>query len=76
MLFYVSGKSVKVQVPMADESELAAEIELPIDWHIPDNMVSRYATNMVIQHTEHEFVVSFFRDGPSVARRNTYQGTD
>ncbi|MHB1296158.1 MAG: DUF3467 domain-containing protein [Anaerolineae bacterium] len=26
----------------------------------PEGMVSRYATNLVVQHTEHEFILSFY----------------
>jgi len=31
-----------------------------IVFHVPENIVARYATNVVVQHTEHEFIVSFF----------------
>lgn len=34
--------------------------QIPIEFVIPDGIVSRYATNMVVQHTEHEFIISFF----------------
>ncbi len=40
---------------------------LPIEWHVPENVVSRYATNMVVQHTEHEFIISFFEATPPLA---------
>ena len=33
---------------------------LPIEWHIPEGLVSRYVSNLVVQHTEHEFIISFF----------------
>ena len=33
---------------------------VPLNLTIPADLVGRYATNMVIQHTEHEFVLSFF----------------
>lgn len=36
------------------------EIEVPIDWRVPDSIKSQYATNMIVQHTDHEFIVSFF----------------
>jgi len=39
-------------------------VELPIEWIVPDDMVSRYATNMVVQSTEHEFIISFFEMKP------------
>lgn len=37
---------------------------VPIQFEIPANIVGRYATNIVIQHTEHEFVLSFFEAMP------------
>ncbi len=33
---------------------------LPIDWHIPDNVQSRYANNVLVQSAQHEIVISFF----------------
>lgn len=33
---------------------------LPIEWHIPPDLISRPATNIVVQHSEHEFTISFF----------------
>jgi hypothetical protein len=40
--------------------QLNGELELPIEWHIPDSLVTHYVTNMVVQHTPHEFIISFF----------------
>jgi hypothetical protein len=34
--------------------------EVPIEFHVPDTIASRYATNMQVMHTEHEFILSFF----------------
>ena len=39
---------------------------IPIEWHIPDNIEPRYATNMVVQNLEHEFIISFFDMQPPV----------
>jgi len=36
------------------------ERRIPVQWHIPDDFVGRYATNMQVHHSEHEFVLSFF----------------
>lgn len=33
---------------------------LPIEWNVPDGTVARYATNMVVQRLENEFLISFF----------------
>jgi hypothetical protein len=35
-------------------------VVLPIEWHTPEGLVSRYVSNLVVQHTEHEFIISFF----------------
>lgn len=35
-------------------------LDLPIDWQFPKGLISRYATQLIVQHTEHEFVLSFF----------------
>lgn len=40
--------------------------ELPLEWYIPDDLPCQYATNMVVQHSEHEFIVSFFRASPPI----------
>ena len=37
---------------------------LPVEWHSSENIVSRYATNMVVQHSDQEFIISFFEARP------------
>jgi hypothetical protein len=37
---------------------------VPIEWCFPNNFISRYATNLAIQHSEHEFILSFFEAKP------------
>ena len=37
---------------------------LPLRFHVPEDIVSRYATNLVVQHTQHEFIVSFYEAQP------------
>jgi hypothetical protein len=50
---------------MADEKEkVVKEIEVPIEWYMPESLISRYATNMIVQHSEHEFIISFFDTPP------------
>lgn len=39
---------------------------LPIEWHIPDTVAPRHATNVVVQQLEHEFVISFFELIPPI----------
>jgi hypothetical protein len=35
-----------------------------IEWHVPEHVKSRYANNIVVQHSRHEFTVSFFEAHP------------
>jgi hypothetical protein len=49
---------------MSDQEEQQEEREIPIEWYVPDSVVSQYATNMVIQHFENEFIISFFETKP------------
>jgi hypothetical protein len=49
---------------MAEEKP--EELILPLEWHLPDDLVSRYATNLVVQHTDQEFIISFFEATPPI----------
>lgn len=31
-----------------------------INWYFPESVNSNYATHIVVQHTEHDFTISFF----------------
>lgn len=44
--------------------QLGGPTQLPIEWCYPDDLISRYATNMVVQYTEHEYTISFFEVRP------------
>lgn len=45
---------------MADNEQQEEQIyRLPIEWHYPEGFQSVYATNFVVQHTDHEFYLSF-----------------
>lgn len=48
---------------MADP-EVPEERQIPIEWHIPEQIITRYASNMVVQNTGQEFIVSFFENFP------------
>jgi len=39
-------------------------IDLPIEWIIPENIVNKYATNIVVQNTNNEYILSFFEIYP------------
>lgn len=47
---------------MSDDKGIA----IPLDWHVPEDLIPRYATNFVVQGTGHEFVISFFEAMPPV----------
>lgn len=47
---------------MSDENQVL----LPIDWNVPDDLVARYATNMIVQRTKDEFIISFFEVKPPI----------
>ncbi|MBU1751223.1 MAG: DUF3467 domain-containing protein [Chloroflexi bacterium] len=36
------------------------EKRLPIKWYYPEDLITRYVTNLIVQHGEQEFIVSFF----------------
>ena len=41
-------------------TEERPKVQVPIEWHISEDLDSKYATNLVIQHSEHEFTIDFF----------------
>ena len=41
-------------------TEEKPNVQVPIEWHVSENVDSKYATNLVIQHSEHEFIINFF----------------
>lgn len=44
----------------------AGERQVPMVWGFPEDMISGYATNMLVQAGEHELYVSFFEAPPPV----------
>jgi hypothetical protein len=42
------------------------ELEVPIKWHVPDTIITRYASNMLVQTLEHEIKLSFFEIKPEI----------
>jgi len=38
--------------------------ELPLEWYVPEDIVSQYANNIVVQRGDNEFIVSFFQTIP------------
>jgi len=57
--------------------EQLTEIRLPIEWHLSAAKVpSRYANNMIVQHTDTEFIISFFEIFPPVVLGSPKEQTD
>ena len=44
----------------------AAPKEVPIKWHIPDNINTQFVTNATVQILEEEFKISFFEMKPQL----------
>jgi hypothetical protein len=44
--------------------------EVPIKWNIPDNIITRFANNVVIQKIENVFKISFFETKPDILLGN------
>src|SRR5215216_2408009 len=51
------------------QKKLADGREIPINWYFPDDLVSGYATNILVQAGPEEFYVSFFEAPPPVIMR-------
>lgn len=41
-------------------------VAVPINWNISDNIITRFASNMVVQLLEDEFKISFFETAPDI----------
>jgi len=39
---------------------------IPIEWQVPSDLRSEYATNVLVQHGEHEFFILFFQAQPPI----------
>ena len=46
------------------EQPEATEISLPVNWHFPEGIQSRYANNILVQTGQFEFIISFFEMQP------------
>ena len=45
---------------MSEDEQAKQTITLPIEWHVSDSIQSRYATNVLVQAGQYEFIISFF----------------
>lgn len=46
--------------------ETNEEVKIPIKWHMPENIISRYASNVLVHALENEFLISFFEIKPEI----------
>lgn len=42
------------------------DVGVPLKFHIPDDIITRFASHMVVQTLENEFKVSFFETNPEI----------
>ena len=42
------------------ERQLPQPVEIPVEWHIGDQIKSNYADNVVVQARKHDIIISFF----------------
>lgn len=45
---------------MSEIEQEEQKTTLPIRWHVPDNLQSRYANNVLVQSSQYDIVISFF----------------
>ena len=56
---------------MNEAREHAPEIQIPLEWYVPEELPTHYTTNLIIQHTEHEFFITFFELVPPITLGKT-----
>lgn len=42
----------------------ASDASVPVEWHLPEPGITRYATHMFIQRSESEFILTFYEVQP------------
>jgi hypothetical protein len=55
--------------------QVPAPRRLPIEWFVPDDLETRYATNFVVLHTQTEFMLYFFEVVPPISLVTSTGGT-
>lgn len=45
---------------MSNSQEKEKGYSLPLEWVVPDDVESKFATNILVNHTNHEFKIYFF----------------
>lgn len=49
-----------------DEEKMEKAFEVPIERHIPDGLPALWSNHFVTQHTEQEFMLTFFQIAPPI----------
>ena len=44
----------------AEQEKQSIQIQLPVEWHVPDSIKSVYADNVTAQPRKHDVTISFF----------------
>lgn len=59
---------MKKEKPMKGEKKKSQDhpMQIPLKWRITDSVVTRFASNIVVQTIENEFKVSFFELKPEI----------
>lgn len=62
------GSETEPELVVTEQSEAVQEglenVTIPLEWHVSDQIVSRYANHLVIQRSEQNFYLSFFEAVP------------
>lgn len=45
---------------------IVTDLVFPLDWNVPEKLEAKYATNMVVQRLENEYLISFFEVKPPI----------
>src|SRR5437763_229654 len=60
MAYFQKERDTYMREETEQEQQQTDEIKLPVDWHAPEGLQSRYANNVLVQTGQFEFVISFF----------------
>ena len=48
----------------AKEGEVVQKVAIPLEWRVPEDLETHFATNVVVSHSEAEFFLTFFEVVP------------
>ncbi|MBW7957196.1 MAG: hypothetical protein H3C68_04815 [Deltaproteobacteria bacterium] len=57
-------------VSQADVSTKQIAKSVPIKWNIPENIISRFTNNIIVQNIDNEFKIFFFETKPPINLSN------